>query len=192
MFQTNYRDPYSIPTSGFSHKEESWCTPPTLKMFDNDELMIASLKSYVEKIKKETQCKNREIAIITFDESILYRSDELESIIGKKVRLLKDRFSFEDIIQDSTNDAVILSSPYNINGLEFAGVILVGVDDGRVPQAKDVEDVSEHYIKYIAFNQLYLSSSRAKYRLVLLGNKLHGVSPCLEYAIESSRIVVEG
>ena len=82
-------------------------------------------------------------------------------------------------------DSIILSSTYNVNGLEFAGVILVGVDDGRVPKTNNVGDVSENYIKYIAFNQLYLSASRAKYRLDILGNEMHGTSPCLKYSIEN-------
>ena len=69
-------------------------------------------------------------------------------------------------------------------------VILIGVDEGQVPQGSGVNDISENYIKYIAFNQLYLTSSRAKYRLLILGNKLHGVSSCLKYAIENDLVEI--
>ena len=87
-----------------------------------------------------------------------------------------------------TDDPIILSDPYNVNGLEFKCVILFGVDEGRLPQNTGVSDISANYIKYIAFNQLYLASSRAKYRLILIGNSLHGVSSCLQYALESGKL----
>ena len=67
---------------------------------------------------------------------------------------------------------------------------MIGVDEGQVPQGSGVNDISENYIKYIAFNQLYLTSSRAKYRLLILGNKLHGVSSCLKYAIENDLVEI--
>mgnify|MGYP002538699373 FL=1 len=67
-------------------------------------------------------------------------------------------------------------------------MILFGVDEGRLPQNTGVSDISANYIKYIAFNQLYLASSRAKYRLILIGNSLHGVSSCLQYALESGKL----
>ena len=168
------------------------CETPTLFMYSSDEKMEQSLKSHIDKIKRETQCSNKEIAIITFETAFLDNEaiNRISQAIGKPIRILKSRFSSETFSDDSREDSVILSEPHNINGLEFAGVILLGVDDGRVPQTKNVGDVSENYIKFIAFNQLYLSASRAKYRLVLLGNELHGISPCLQYAIESECLVM--
>ena len=91
----------------------------------------------------------------------------------------------------SNNNSVFLFDPYSINGLEFKCAILVGVDEGRVPQTVDVEDVSQNYLKYIAYNQLYLASSRAKYQLILLGNNLHGQSSCLQYAIENELVIAK-
>jgi hypothetical protein len=78
----------------------------------------------------------------------------------------------------------ILSTPEGHGIQEVSGSIPL------VPQTKDIGDVSENYIKFVAFNQLYLSASRAKYRLILLGNELHGPSPCLQYAIESKCLVM--
>lgn len=192
MFQQDFRDPYSVPTSGFTQGEAALCETPTLFMYSSDEKMEQSLKSHIDKIKRETQCSNKEIAIITFETAFLDNEaiNRISQAIGKPIRILKSRFSSETFSDDSREDSVILSEPHNINGLEFAGVILLGVDDGRVPQTKNVGDVSENYIKFIAFNQLYLSASRAKYRLVLLGNELHGISPCLQYAIESECLVM--
>lgn len=193
MFQQDFRDPYNTPTSGFTQNEDTLCATPALFMYPSDEEMLNSLKRHIDKIKRETQCCNKEIAVITFDSNLL--SDETVSIvsktIGKPIRILKSRFASETPGECTRADCIVFSEPHNINGLEFAGVILLGVDDGRVPQTKNVGDVSENYIKFVAFNQLYLSASRAKYRLILLGNELHGVSPCLHYAIESNCLMIE-
>ena len=192
MFQQNFRDPYSVPTSGFTHAESALCETPALFMYPSDQEMEQSIKSHIDKIKRETQCNNKEIAVITFSNNLLSKESimRISKAIGKPIRVLRSRFSSEDFSDNPREDSVIFAEPHNINGLEFAGVILLGVDDGRVPQTKNVGDVSENYIKFIAFNQLYLSASRAKYRLVLLGNELHGVSPCLQYALESQCLVV--
>lgn len=190
MFRNDYRDPYDIPSSGFTQQEEQWCRTPKLYMYDDEIQMFESLKCHVDKCKQELQCRNYDIAIISFDESLLYDTSisRLSSLLGKNVCVLKDRQTATLGREAKTRDCVIVSNPYNINGLEFKCVILYGVDEGRVPQSDGVSDISANYIKYIAFNQLYLASSRAKYQLLLVGNNLHGESSCLQYAIESNKL----
>ncbi|MCD7711333.1 MAG: hypothetical protein LUJ25_01070 [Firmicutes bacterium] len=154
-------------------------------MYPDDDEMIESLKNHVDTIRRETQCNNKEIAIISFEGKMFQNEiiDKIRQVINASVYVLNERLSLDKNLKSCPKDQVVLSNPYNINGLEFAGVILIGVDDGRVPQTRNVGDVSENYIKFIAFNQLYLSASRAKYRLIILGNEVHGISPCLHYAI---------
>ncbi len=187
MFQSSYKNPYDTPTSGFTSQEEALCQKPCLFMYMSDEEMINAIKTHIDVCRKETNCKNSDIAIISFEPSLLQK-DNIELLSGKiqsKITLLKDR-QLEKPIR--TEDHMILSSPYNVNGLEFKCVILVGVDEGRVPQSAGVNDISVNYIKYIAFNQLYLTSSRAKYRLILMGNDNHGISSCLNYALTNETI----
>lgn len=154
------------------------------------EQMIESLKGHVDRFKQETQCKNYDIALISFEDTLLIPQnvEKLSSLLGKKMYVLKNRQTSSLSRSIKTDDPIILSDPYNVNGLEFKCVILFGVDEGRLPQNTGVSDISANYIKYIAFNQLYLASSRAKYRLILIGNSLHGVSSCLQYALESGKL----
>ena len=190
MFQNDYKDPYGIPSSGFTHQEESWCKMPRLHMYDNETELFESLKTHVDKCKQELQCKNYDIAIISFEDSLLEedRVEELTRLLGKKVCVLKDRQAATLSREAKTEDCIILADPNSVNGLEFKCVILYGVDKGRVPQDNGVDDVSANYIRYIAFNQLYLSASRAKYQLLLLGNNLHGMSNCLQYALGNGKV----
>lgn len=192
MFQDDYRDPYDVAASGFTQQEEGFCDIPRLYMYSNEEKMIKSIKGHIDRCKQETQCKNYDIALISFDDMLLASEniEKLSSMLGKKIHALKNRQTSSLNRSIKAEDPIILSDPYNVNGLEFKCVILVGADEGRLPQNTGVSDISANYIKYIAFNQLYLASSRAKYRLILLGNSLHGVSSCLQYAIEGKNLEI--
>ena len=78
-------------------------------------------------------------------------------------------------------------SPKNVNGLEFQGIILLGVDEGRVPQYDSI-GISVNYLRYSALNKLYLACSRAKYKLFILGTIPRGDSSCLQYALQNNYI----
>lgn len=188
MFQNNYKNPYSTAMSGFTENEENLCHKPSMFLYCDDIQMISSLKEHIDKCKKDFACKNNDIALISFDNTI-FETEQINSIsksINKKIKVINSRQSSMET--KDTDDLIPLFDPYNINGLEFKCVILIGVDEGRVPQNNGVNDISENYLKYSAFNQLYLASSRAKFRLIVLGNKLHGVSSCLQYSIENDMI----
>ena len=191
MFQNHYKNPYNTAISGFTEKEEEMCKKPTLFMYNNDDEMLESLKEHINQCKKDFLCKNSDIALISFDDALLTSEKIkcLSKILNKKIQVVNSR---QTSISSSNNsdDDILLFDPYSINGLEFKCVILIGVDEGRVPQGVGLNDISENYIKYIAFNQLYLASSRAKYRLILLGNNLHGMSPCLQYPHENELLDV--
>ncbi|MGN0181143.1 MAG: UvrD-helicase domain-containing protein [Candidatus Ornithomonoglobus sp.] len=190
MFQNDYKNPYHMAMSGFTDKEERLCEKPYLKMYDNDNDMIDSLKEHIDKCRRDCQCRNREIALISFDDKLFNDESfgELEKKINKKICVINSRQSSGAGNTNGDNDPIQLFDPFNVNGLEFKCVILIGVDEGRVPENIGVSDISENYIRYIAFNQLYLTASRAKYRLTILGNKLHGESSCLKYAVENGLI----
>lgn len=188
MFQNNYKNPYGTAMSGFTENEENLCQKPSMLLYSDDIQMIKSLKEHIDKCKKDFACKNNDIALISFDDKI-FESEQINILsksINKKIKVINNRQASMET--KDADDLIPLFDPYNINGLEFKCVILIGVDEGRVPQNVGVNDISENYLKYSAFNQLYLASSRAKFRLILLGNKLHGVSSCLQYSIENDMI----
>ena len=191
MFQSEYKNPYQTAMSGFTEVEEKMCSKPNLLMYNNDEEMIKSLKVHIEKCKIDFHCSNSEVALISFEDSLVNEegAKKLSEDLDTHIVLINSRQAIGTQKEIKNNENLLrLFDPYNVNGLEFKCVILIGVDEGRVPQGSGVNDISENYIKYVAFNQLYLTSSRAKYRLLILGNKLHGVSSCLKYALENNLI----
>ena len=93
-------------------------------------------------------------------------------------------------VNGDVQNKVVCSLPEYINGLEFSCVILVGVDEGRVPQ-NGIFDISTNFLRYSALNKLYLVCSRAKYSVTVLGTKIRGVSSCLEHSLTCQTIKEE-
>lgn len=84
-----------------------------------------------------------------------------------------------------TEDDYIVLSPYSASGMEFKAVVLLGVDEGRIPQTSGTSDISQNFTRYAAYNLLYLTASRAKWGLTLLSSKVNGRSSCLDHVIEA-------
>lgn len=181
MFQNSFENPYDTSQNNFTAEEEKKSqSPPQLHMYKNDDEMIDSISEHLDSLMKELQCKQNEIAVISFDNKFL--NEKIGTRIGKKISLLNKG--------NANSDEFILASPHDINGLEFKAVILLGVDEGRVPQTIGTNDISQNFLKYSAYNLLYLTSSRAKYRLIILGSCLNGSSSCLEHSIKGGYLEV--
>lgn len=193
LFQTNFLNPYTQTQAVSTLEEENAAQMPQLLMANNEQDMCAALKAVIDDICKSLQCKNYQIAIIPFDDRYLGEesAELLEKIIGRSVHYLAGRNIGGLSKEAQERNAVILTSPYNINGLEFSAVILLGVDGVRVPQSIGVNDVSKNYLRYKAYNMLYLSCSRAKGRVVILGNKQNGPSECLDHSIGDGTLEVK-
>lgn len=180
MFGASFANPYNDPQYCFTGKDEENVERPKLLMYDNDDQIVENLNHIVSGFVKRLQCRLSDIAIVSFDEKWLSQDGValLERKTGKKFNVLDKK-------DERDPNKLTLSSPYSINGLEFQGVILIGVDDGRVPQTFGTSDISKHYIMYSAYNMLYLAISRARYMVTIMGSVLNGVSPCLEHSIDA-------
>lgn len=155
-------------------------------MYDNDDQLVENLNKVVGKYVKTLQCKLCDIAIICFDEKWL--SQDGVALLEKQTGRL---FNVLDKSDERDPTKLTLSSPYSINGLEFQGVILIGVDEGRVPQTSGTSDISKHFIMYSAYNMLYLAISRARFMVTIMGSKLNGLSSCLDHSLDAGYLEQE-
>ncbi len=181
MFKESFENPYERTQNNFTIQEERKADQkPVLYMCSNDSEMEQKLAGQLDKLMSSLQCKQKEIAIISYEPRYLTLdgAKNLAKNIDKKIRLI-------DVPKDIAEHEFPLYSPYEVNGLEFQAAVMIGVDEGRVPQTVGTSDISQNFVKYSAYNLLYLTSSRAKYRLILLGNAVNGKSSCLEHSIKS-------
>lgn len=186
MFQESFINPYDISQNNFTEQEEKKSQiEPVLYMYQNDDSMIKSLDEHLNELMKNLQCKQKDIVIISFEPDLVTKEGAalISKALGRKFVLLDENTDIDE-------NGFLLASPRAINGLEFQAVILLGVDEGRVPQTIGTDDISSHFVRYSAYNQLYLTASRAKYRLVILGSNLNGRSSCLEHSIASGYLNV--
>lgn len=186
MFQESFVNPYDTVQNNFTMQEEQKAQyTPRLYMFKNDDAMLTALGNQLDELMRNLQCKKREIAIISFVPPLA--SAEGAKIISERI---KKNVRFVDDYCVVPENEFLLTSPYFINGQEFQAVILLGVDEGRVPQTIGTDDISQHFVKYSAYNLLYLSASRAKYCLKIMGSLLNGRSSCLEHSIEAGYLEI--
>lgn len=183
----NFKNPYSNSKSAFTAQEEAICRKPEYILKYKEQQMIDYAFECAEKMRVQMQCPQSEIVIISFSE-ILHH--ELVKRSGnKKVVELTKRGDMGAKEEASRNAAFLLSLPEYVGGLEFSGVVLVGVDKARVPPMS-ANDVSHNYLVYMAFNKLYVSVTRARYQITILGAEEYGPSTCLEYAITNDTLEV--
>ena len=185
MFGDTFDNPYNNTQNQFTSLEEKKMNLPVLHMYPNDEAMLKELDTNISNLMKLLQCKKRDIVIVCFENKWI--SDEGLQLIQKYSKHNYQRLELGKAIK---NDQFVLSTPYEINGLEFKAVIMLGVDEGRIPQTAGTGDISKHFIMYSAYNMLYLTASRAKYSLILMGSNVNGISSCLEHSIETETISV--
>ncbi|WP_195969761.1 UvrD-helicase domain-containing protein [Intestinimonas butyriciproducens] len=177
-------NPYKAASSGFTAREDSFCRHPKLYMYNSDREMLSSLKSHIDDMIKTFQCNPNEIAVIVFGTSEIDAGLISENSGHPVIELISKNNAAENTREKG---CIVLSTPENINGLEFNGVILVGVDEGRVPVTSQ-NDISENFMRFKALNQLYLACSRARFQVRMIGNLSRGVSSCLNYSLENGTL----
>lgn len=185
MFGASFANPYGGAQYQFTHAEEQKMQVPSLHMYPNDDAMIMDLSHRLDELTQALQCKQKDIAIISFDSRWLSKEgvQNLEKRTGRKFEVLDNASCVK-------SDNYVLTSPYAINGLEFDAVLLLGVDEGRIPQTCGTGDISRNFLMYSAYNMLYLSASRARYRVLCMGSTSRGKSSCLEHSLENKVITL--
>ena len=185
LFRT-FLNPYSNWNSGFTAKEDEKCEVPMLYMFENDRKMLEGISTEIQSIVSAYKVQLGEIAVVFFDEKLLH--DGKNSIEKDyQCNYIDGRYGETEAPNENK---VVITYPEYLNGLEFSGVILVGVDEGRVPYTGD-NDISQNFIRFNALNKLYLACSRAKYRVTIMGTNERGVSSCLNYSLQRATLQKE-
>lgn len=158
---------------------------PQYFLKNSDKEIIEHTISLISEFLK-TGIPASDICIIIFADDI--KNNFFESLDSKRFKYttIMRRGDFLETRNAKEHNKIIVSFPEYVGGLEFDTVILLGVDAGRVPQAQS--DISEHFFKYTATTKLYISVSRAKRNVVILGDQNRGTSPCLEYSIANNFI----
>ncbi len=184
----NFENPLDKIMISFNIMEEKKALPPEYIMLPTDEAMINSVFNKVDEISSKLGCTRDRILIVCTDHELLSTLVKFGENQKKPFEQLVRRGDYSTITRAERQNRYVIGYIDYIGGLEFDAVVIVGVDKGRVPQVTSSE--SKIYQNYEWHNRMYVAITRARYAVVLLGNKSRTPSVLLQNAILNNRIVL--
>lgn len=179
---TNFHDPLSAAVSAFSAEEERKSMKPSYLTCASDFDMLEGSFFRADAMAREMDVQKADVAIIAFGDDLFRSIQKLAEDQHKPIEVVKSRGDLDAVNRARRDGRFVLSSPEFVGGLEFAGVVLVGVDGGRVPPNSSGAGESQSFLNYAAHQRLYVAITRAKYRVEILGTKARGISTALSSA----------
>lgn len=187
---TNFDNPLDGASSLFTEEEERKARMPTLSLFLGEDAMVSEAFSRAEQMTRDLDCSRSAVAIIAFAPTVLDLLEKHAAKAKKPVELLKTRGDIDVIRKAYQGGRFVMGLADYCGGLEFQGVVLVGVDDGRVPPAAvATTSESRHFLSFAYHNKLYVAVTRARFLLEVLGEKGRGVSPILTPALSRGLLI---
>jgi hypothetical protein len=183
---TNFHNPMTSAVSTFTAEEERKSAPPQMLQYASDEEMLDAAFARADSMSKGMESSKAEVAIIAFGNELFGLLQSRARELGKPVEVIKSRGDLETVNKAKIAGRFVLTAPEYVGGLEFGGVILVGVDAGRVPprDGGSYED-SQNYLSYASHQRVYVALTRARYRVEILGSRARGISPIFTSAVAS-------
>lgn len=187
---TNFHNPLVSAVSAFSADEERRCRKPLYVSYPSDGKMLDAAFQRVDAFVKEMNCSRSDVAIIVFGDELLREILATAEQARKSVEIIKSRGDIGAVNRAKLGSKYVVSAPEFVGGLEFSGVVLLGVDGGRVPPLSSGAGESQAFLNYAAHQRLYVAVTRAKYRVEILGTRARGLSTTLSNAKHSDLIDV--
>jgi superfamily I DNA/RNA helicase len=190
MLFVNFENPLISSSSGFTEAEERKSAPPTYFELPNDESIIEAAFKHAERMQRELECKKGNILIVAFDRKLMDALQKYGNEKNKPVTLLKKRGDVEAVESAEASGHFVIGHADFVGGLEFFGVVMIGVDKGRIP-AVTGDGTTRNFLSYAAHNRLYVAITRARYRIEILGDKSRGPSDLLKHALKETILLTE-
>jgi superfamily I DNA/RNA helicase len=182
---TNFHNPLTASMSAFTAEEERKSKKPVYLKFPSDDAMLEAAFGRADALAREMDVLKADVAVIVFGDELFARAQESAKSHRKPVEVVKSRGDLEAVNRARMSGRFVLTAPEFVGGLEFAGVVLVGVDGGRVPPkgaGLDFEP-SQNFLTYAAHQRLYVAITRARFRIEILGNEARGISDILRSGV---------
>lgn len=184
----NFENPLNRINFSFVDSEENKSKQPIYILKPSDDDIIESCFSIADNMAKDLGCTKNNILIICTTHELLNKLEKSAKSQHKPCEFLKRRGDMEVVKSAEKNKRYVIGYIDYVGGLEFDGVIVIGVDKGRVPTIDSHERST--YQSYAWHNRMYVALTRAKYAVVLLGNKSRTISPFFDNAVSEHKIDV--
>ncbi|MGI2030244.1 UvrD-helicase domain-containing protein [Endozoicomonas acroporae] len=188
---TSLENPLENASDSFTIEDDQRCLKPYLKGVQTQSELSDKAYQEVDSLSESLNCKKSEILIVPTTESLLGDLKRVADQKSHKYISIEKRGDFNAVESANKSDSYIIGGMDYIGGLEFIGVVIVGADKDKLPPLEGGRSESSHFLRYSAFNRLYVAVTRAKYALSFLYNKEQGCSEMLQIAIDEGLINIE-
>ncbi|MGC2778694.1 MAG: UvrD-helicase domain-containing protein, partial [Bradyrhizobium sp.] len=186
---TNFDNPLTYASSAFTVEEERHCAPPEYYSYANDAWMVAGAFTHAEQMVRDVEGSKHDILIVAFDPETLNLLTRYANDSNKPIELISQRGDYEVVKRARKAGRFVVGLADFVGGLEFSGVVLVGVDNGRLPPTRTQSTTeSTNFLSYASHGRLYVAIMRAKYRVDILGTDERGPSRLLIPAFENGAL----
>lgn len=186
---THFENPLEQCTFNFTKEEESKAELPIYKLLLTTNELYEEAFSWVEEYTHRKGLSRADSLIVAVDSNILDGLSKYAEKTKKRALTLKSRSDSTTVNIANQSNQFIIGAIDQVGGLEFDAVVIVGVDGGHVP-AKINSD-AYHYMNYVWHNRMYVAVTRAKYAILLLGEKTLGISDVMKDAVNSKILMME-
>ena len=180
----NFADPLQAATSAFTETEERRARTPWVVECANDEELMVQAEKVAGAMAQRLPGGRAGVAVVVFDPTLMGRLSTAVKESNRPFEVIERRGDTDRVSRAQATGRFVLSPPELIGGLEFDGVVLVAVDEGRVPmKSTDGRYEAEHFARYGAHNLLYVAITRARFEVCVLVNRERGLSEILQPAM---------
>ena len=139
---------------------------------------------------KQQKWRKHEIALICTTETAMEAVLAYAEENNKPVRVVDRRGDQEAFADASHYSRHVVVTPEFSAGLQFKGVILIDVSEGRVPDSGSAVPGARSAMMRRAVSEIYLALTRAQKRVAILVDETTGPSELLVPAIEAGLVVL--
>lgn len=180
---TTFENPLSYSSFDFVKEEEEKAIPPSYSLELNDKMAIEKGIAWAENYCSEKRVSKNNVLIIGTTDELVKQIEEYMSLLHKPFESLQSRSDERAMKKAQEGNKFIVSQIDYVGGLEFDAVIIIGVDDGRVPPSKNANSDAYHVISYAWHSKMYVAVTRAKYTVRMFGDISRGPSTLLYSSI---------
>lgn len=189
---TYFENPLTYSSFDFVKEEELKATPPEYTMVDGDEEAIKQSIEWAEHYSAESKTPKNHVLIIGTNDMLTNQMKRYLETHNKPFEILQSRSDDKAIKKAQEGNKFVLSQIDYVGGLEFDAVVIVGVDEGRVPPAKSILKEAYHVISYAWHSRMYVAVTRAKFAIKIFGDQSRGASTLLYSSIINKSIKYNG
>lgn len=189
---TNFENPLSYSSFNLVKEEELKSIPPQYALVDGDDECIVKGIDWAERYTTDHQSTKNRVLIIGTSDMLVKQIQNYLELHNKSFVILQSRSDEKAMKKAQDGNKFVISQIDYVGGLEFDAVVIIGVDEGRVPPAKSSQIDAYHVISYAWYSRMYVAVTRAKYAVEILGDMSRGASSLLYSSILSGSVNYEG